>query len=74
MFTQSEGVYPNAKFYSENPLKDSRSIVRILEPYGIKGKIFICPTAPPALTEKGLTYLWNDELNGKNPAPDKKPG
>ena len=73
LFVQSEGTYPNAKFYSESPLKDPSSIVWILEPYGLKGDVFICPASPPILAEKGLTYLWNDELSGKNPAQVRSP-
>lgn len=68
-FITDNGVYPNAKFFPEEPLQDSRSIVNILKPYGLKGKIFVCPTSPPAFAEKGLVYLWNDELSGKNPTP-----
>ena len=67
MFTMNEGKYPDAKFYPEEPLKDPRSIVVILKPYGGGKETFICPTAPPVLKEKGLTYLWNDELSGKVP-------
>jgi len=67
MFVMSEGKYPDAVFYPKDPLKDSRSIVVILRPYGLRGKIFICPTAPPVLKSKGLTYLWNDALSGKAP-------
>lgn len=72
-FITDNDVYPNAKFFPENPLKDSRSIVKIMEPYGLKGKIFICQASPPALVSKGLTYLWNDELSGKNPAQVRDP-
>ncbi len=68
MFVASEGKYPDAKFFPKNPLKDPRSIVVILKPYGLRGKVFICPTAPPILKSKGLTYLWNDQLSGKYPS------
>ena len=44
-----------------------------MEPYGLKGKIFICRASPPALIDKGLTYLWNDELSGRNPAQVRDP-
>ncbi|HIE43288.1 MAG TPA: hypothetical protein EYP78_00635 [Candidatus Omnitrophica bacterium] len=73
MFVMSEGRYPDADFYPEEPLKDPKSIVLILKSYGIQEKIFLCPTAPPVLKEKGLTYLWNDELSGKNPSSIKNP-
>jgi prepilin-type processing-associated H-X9-DG protein/prepilin-type N-terminal cleavage/methylation domain-containing protein len=65
MFTMTEGKYPDAVFYPEKPLNDPRSIAVILKPYGMRGKILICPTAPSPLKERGLTYLWNDKLSGK---------
>ena len=73
MFTISEGKYPDAEFYPDKPLKDPRSISAMLKPYGGGKKLFICPTAPPVLKEKGLTYLWNDELSGKLPSRIKNP-
>ncbi len=73
MFIMSEGKYPNALFYPKEPLKDPRSIVVILRPYGVKESVFICPTAPPVLKNKGLTYLWNDELSDKPPSRIRNP-
>ena len=73
IFITDNDVYPNAKFFPKEPLKDSRSIVNILEPYELKGKVFVCPTSPSAFVEKGLSYLWNDELSGKNPAQVRDP-
>ena len=72
-FVAENDVYPDAKFFPEEPLKDSRSIVRIMEPYGLKGKVFVCSTAPPTFVKKGLAYLWNDEFSGKNPAQIRNP-
>ena len=68
MFEMSEGSYPDAKFYPDpdKVLEDPKSIAVILKPYGGAKDLFICPTAPPALKERGLTYIWNDELSGKS--------
>ena len=71
MFTMTEGKYPAAKFYPENPLEDPQSIAVILKSYG--KETFICPTAPAALKRSGLTYLWNDELSGKLISQIRKP-
>ena len=68
MFAMSEGKYPDAKFCPEDPLNDPKSIVTLLKPYGMGRKIFICPTAPQVLKKRGLTYIWNDELSGKDPS------
>ena len=66
MFTMTEGKYPDAVLYpAEKALSDPKSIAVILKPYGMSGKILICPAAPSALKERGLTYLWNDRLSGK---------
>jgi len=72
-FVADNDAYPNAKFYPEEPLKDMRSIVKIMKPYGLQGNIFTCRSSPPALMSKGLSYLWNDELSGKNPAQVRDP-
>ena len=66
-FAEDEG-FPNARFFPDDPLKDPRSIVNILADRGVPAKSFICPTAPPVLSAKGLTYLWNDTLSGRMPA------
>ncbi len=73
MFVISEGKYPPAKFFPAQPLKDPQSIVVILKSYHLPQKVFICPSAPPLLREKGLTYLWNDYLSGKDPSRVKNP-
>ncbi len=66
MFEIEQGRLPNAKFFPENPNTDPRSIKAILKNYGMPNEIFICPTAPRQLKDLGLTYLWNDEVNGKS--------
>lgn len=58
------GGLPNAAFYPEgDPRKDPKSIVRLIS--GAPPQLFISPFAPDALQEKGLTYAWNNTLNGK---------
>ncbi len=66
MFEMEQGKFPDAKFFPENPNTDPRSIKVILKSYGTTDEIFICPTAPQELKNIGLTYLWNDEINGKS--------
>lgn len=65
MFEIDRGRLPNAKFFPENPNTDPQSIKVILKSYGLPNEIFICPTSPQKLKDVGLTYLWNDEVNGK---------
>ena len=73
MFEMSQGTYPDAKFYPEDPLNDKKSIVVLLKPHGMSKKIFVCPGAPLELQKKGLTYLWNDALSGKSSSQIKNP-
>jgi len=60
------GGYPNAAFYPKgDPRKDPRSIVRLVQ--GAPPELFVSPFAPEPLKAKGLTYAWNDKVNGKSP-------
>ncbi|NQT86833.1 hypothetical protein HQ560_08725 [bacterium] len=58
------GRLPSAAFYPQgDPKKDPKSIVRLVQ--GAPPELFISPFAPPALQQKGLTFAWNDKVNGK---------
>jgi len=59
------GRLPKAAFYPKgDPKKDPKSIVRLIQ--GAPPELFISPFAPEALKKKGLTYAWNDTVNGKD--------
>jgi len=59
------GRLPNAAFYPKgDPKKDPRSIVRLVQ--GAPPQLFVSPFAPPPLQKRGLTYAWNDTVNGKS--------
>ena len=58
------GGLPRADFYPKgDPTKDPKSIVRLVQ--GAVPQLFISPFAPEPLRQKGLTYAWNDTVNGK---------
>jgi hypothetical protein len=58
------GRLPKAAFYpKDDPLKDPKSIVNKIQ--GAPKEMFISPFAPEPLRKKGLTYAWNDTVNGK---------
>jgi len=58
------GGFPKAAFYpKDDPTKDPKSIVRLVS--GAPPQLFVSPFAPEALRQKGLTYAWNDTVNGK---------
>ena len=63
---QSVGAaLPEAAFYPKgDPRKDPKSILRLIE--GAPAALFVSPFAPDALQKKGLTYAWNDTVNGKD--------
>jgi hypothetical protein len=57
------GGLPRAAFYPKgDPKKDPRSIIRLL---GTDHRLFVSPFAPQTLQKKGLTFAWNDTVNGK---------
>ncbi|RMD75555.1 MAG: hypothetical protein D6820_14500 [Lentisphaerae bacterium] len=70
MFRDENGHFPKAKFFTRNP-NDPRSIRNQLAPYGAGNKsMWICPALPSAFQKYGCTFLYNDELGGKNNAPN----
>lgn len=59
-----EGGMPKAVFYpAGDPKKDPSSILKLLT--GADPQLFISPFAPEGLKGKGLTFAWNDAVNGK---------
>ena len=55
---------PKAAFYPKgDPRKDPASIVKLLQ--GAPAELFISPFAPDGLKQKGLTFAWNDTVNGR---------
>jgi len=64
MYDMNNGSLPDAKFYPDNPRKDPKSIVKLMdEAYQ---KLFVCPVFPGAIKDKGLTYIYNDTLKGQS--------
>lgn len=65
MQTMMSGKLPNAVFFPKgDPKKDPKSITRLIK--GVPQQMFISPFAPRALKKKGLTFAWNDTVNGKS--------
>jgi len=61
------GTMPNAAFYpSGDPKSDPKSLLFIGKKAGLSESMFLCPTAPDEFSKKGLTFLWNDAVNGKD--------
>ncbi len=69
-FQISNGEYPKAAFFPENPKKDANSIRVILGDDLKSDKVWVCPGMPEALREKGLTWVYNDTLAGKATVKD----
>lgn len=65
LFEYERGTLPALAFFPDNPFEDSDSLRVVLEPYGAGGSMCVCPHAPRALSELGLTYVWNVRLNGR---------
>jgi hypothetical protein len=61
----TSGPLPNAAFYPKgDPKKDPNSIINLIE--GAVPELFVSPFAPDPLKKKGLTFAWNDTVNGKD--------
>ncbi len=58
------GGLPKAAFYPDgDPKKNPKSILNLLP--GSESALFVSPFAPEGLKSKGLTFAWNDAVNGK---------
>lgn len=65
-FQLSNGEYPKAAFYPENPKADANSIRVILgEELSDSDKIWLCPAMPDEFKAKGLTWVYNDTIAGQ---------
>lgn len=63
MYEMNHGHLPDADFYPKDPLRDPRSIIRIipeLQP------LLVCRSMPDSLARRGLTFIWNDACSGKS--------
>jgi len=59
------GKLPNAAFYpTDKPADDPKSIIKLIP--GAVPELFVSPFAPDELKKKGLTFAWNDTVNGKD--------
>ena len=63
MQDMENGTLPKAAFFPKRPKADPRSLVKILGPSFAAS--LVCPVFPAAIKEKGLTYIYNDELGGQ---------
>jgi hypothetical protein len=62
--TTSEPL-PDAVFYPKgDPTKDPKSIMNLIQ--GAMPGLFVSPFAPDELKKKGLTFAWNDAVNGRD--------
>lgn len=69
MYHMENGHYPKAAFYPDNPLQGDDSISVILDRKRQKNSardIWMCPSLPDKLQEKGLGFVYNDSIAGKS--------
>jgi len=65
MYEIDRGRLPDLAFFPDDPRHDNDSPLVVLAKYGGTEELMVCPTAPPALKELGLNYVWNTQLNGR---------
>lgn len=58
---------PQAWFYppDNHPYRETYNLVNIMAREGVNKQLFICPSAPPEIQERGICYLYNDRLCNK---------
>ncbi len=70
MYHMSEGKYPDAVFFPKDALGEEKSIVNLLE--AVPKEMWLCPSAPPELRQRGLTFVYNEKYGGRRSL--KNPG
>ncbi|MBN1872416.1 MAG: hypothetical protein JW800_07570 [Candidatus Omnitrophica bacterium] len=65
MYEIDNGRIPDIVFYPKNFDSDPKSIFNVLRYYVEDTKVYVCPVMPDELKKKKITYIWNDNYNGK---------
>jgi hypothetical protein len=64
IYENEQGRLPTLELYPEDLFENPDSLLNILKPQpGFDPEWLICPSAPPVLRDRGITYLWNTALN-----------
>lgn len=68
MMANNDEPLPQAWFYppDKHPYREQYNIVNIMARQGVPKQMFICPSAPDELKERGCTYVYNDRLSNRN--------
>jgi len=66
MMTMTGDPLPRAWFYppDEHPNRDQYHLAKVLASQ-VPAQMFICPSAPQSIQERGICYIYNDKLGGK---------
>jgi hypothetical protein len=73
LYEMERGTLPRLAYFPDNALEDGDSLRVVLEQYGASAAVCVCPHAPEAVAELGLSYLWNVRLNGKKISREDEP-
>lgn len=68
MRTMAGDPLPRAWFYPPDPPHENRErfhLANILAADGVPRSMFICPSAPTQIQQRGICYVYNDKLGGK---------
>jgi prepilin-type processing-associated H-X9-DG protein/prepilin-type N-terminal cleavage/methylation domain-containing protein len=60
---------PQAWFYPPDPphpQRDRYNLVNLMAGHGVPRQLFICPSAPTEIKQRGCCYLYNDRLSNIN--------
>lgn len=67
MMTMAGEPLPRAWFYppDNHPNRNKYHLALIMAQQGVPAEMFICPSAPQAIQQRGICYIYNDLLGGK---------
>ena len=64
LYEVENGWLPDLLYYPDRPRESPKSlVVALVEKYGLNESDCVCPKAHPLIKEKGLSYIWNVNLN-----------
>ena len=69
MRANNDEPLPQAWFYPPDPPHPAReqyNLVNLLARDGVPKSLFICPSAPEEIKNRGICYLYNDKLSNRN--------
>ena len=64
MMTMAGDPFPRAWFYppDDHPNRNQYHLALIMTQQGVPREMFICPSSPQSIQQRGICYIYNDKL------------